>query len=85
MADKVRLCERLYAVLDEVTVNDGKSCLLAENVVKRRHRYAEQRLSSVPEYEENEKIESVRASLKKLCRVRMDWKIVLWIWSNFVG
>ena len=56
------LSEKFYVVLDDETVRSGgKSCLLVENVVERRRRYAAQGLSPTPDYEdEGEEVKSVR-------------------------
>ncbi|MCJ1433207.1 hypothetical protein MMC27_002566 [Xylographa pallens] len=54
------LSEKFYVVLDEETARNAKSCVLVENVVQRRRRYAEKRLSPTPGYEGDEKVKYVR-------------------------
>ena len=63
--EKAPLSEKFYVILDEETLREAKSCLLAENVVERRRRYAEERLSPTPGYEGSEKVKSVRESFEE--------------------
>lgn len=62
---KEPLNEKFYVVLDEETATSGNSCLLVENVVERRRRFSEQRLSPTPGYDDDEKIKSVRSSFEE--------------------
>ncbi|MCJ1476441.1 hypothetical protein MMC13_005107 [Lambiella insularis] len=76
---KEPLSEKFYVVLDEETARNAKSCVLVENLVERRRRYAEKRLSPTPGYEGDAK------RTHAICRCTADCFCARFWFSGYAG